>query len=335
MILRYLAGCFVTFFMCGGLILRVEAQAFEEKELKSFYVVTHVVSDASPFHYEYVLDVKPQGRNVLVREIRIAPPQSACPGITVKAADHLIANTHPKKVAGFNLCSLSVAAVASAISDARSRNAASIDDTASYSIVARCGRTENVFELPYPETVDLKKLKRTNPRVASLWDLAYGVVSRSFGKDFSFYNNSVSQDAAFQSLGAKIVPAIKSGIYSRGFANGSHLESLLSEYSGPVQETDPWYVKFAGPAPADLSQYEFPKYPPLARQTRVEGEVHLVALVDRQTGLVRDVKVTAGHPLLADAAVGAIRKWQFQKGSLPKDSVEINLSFELQCPSQR
>lgn len=43
---------------------------------------------------------------------------------------------------------------------------ASIDDTASYSIVAMCGKTEKVFEIPYPETVELEKLKKTNPRVA-------------------------------------------------------------------------------------------------------------------------------------------------------------------------
>src|SRR5713101_7196578 len=110
MILRYFAACLATFFVCGGLVLRVEAQSRKEKELKSFYVVTHVVSDASPFRYEYVLDVKPQGKDVLVREIRIAPLNSACPGITVKAADHLITNTYPKKVVRLDLCSLNVAA---------------------------------------------------------------------------------------------------------------------------------------------------------------------------------------------------------------------------------
>src|SRR6266849_9085888 len=130
MIQPYFAACFATFFVCGGLVLRVEAQTNEGKELRGFYVVTHVVSDASPFKYEYVLDVKPQGKNVLVREIRIAPLNSACPGITVKAADRLITDTYPKKVARLDLCSLNVAAVASAIKGAQPRGIASIDDTA-------------------------------------------------------------------------------------------------------------------------------------------------------------------------------------------------------------
>src|SRR5882762_4843901 len=169
-----------------------------------------------------------------------------------------------------------------------------------------CGKKENVFEIPYPETVELEKLKKTNPQVASLWNLAYDITRRAFGKHFSFYNTSASQDAAFQALGAESVPDIKSGIYDRGFENGSHLESLLSEYSGPVKEIDPWYVEFVGPVPSDLLQYQLPKYPPLARQTRIAREVRLVVVLDPQTGLIKEVKATSGHPLLTDSVVAAV-----------------------------
>ncbi len=334
MILRYFAAWSATFFMCGGLVLQIEAQTHQEKELKGFYVATHVVSDASPFKYEYVLDVKAQGKDVLVREIRIAPLNSSCPGITVKAADHLLTNTSPEKVARLDLCSLNVTAVESAISGAQPLGVTSIDDTASHSIVAICGRTQKVFELPYPETVDSKKLKRTSRPVASLWDLAYNVQRRSFGPKFSFYRASASQDAEFQALGAEVVPAIKSGIYDLGFANGSHLESQLNEYPGPVKETDPWSVEFVGSAPPNLKQYQLPKYPPLARQTRIEGEVHLVVLPDTQTGLVKDVQVISGHPLLRDVAAAAVREWQFTKGNALKDSIEVSLKFGLDCPSR-
>ena len=129
----------VTLLMCSTAPSRVEAQTHEEKELKSFYVVTHVVSDASPFRYEYVLDVKRHDEDVLVREIRIAPTHSGCPsGLTVNAADHLLPDTTTKKVARLDLCSLNVRAVASAIAGAQPKGVVtSIDDTASYSIV--CG----------------------------------------------------------------------------------------------------------------------------------------------------------------------------------------------------
>ena len=332
MILRYCAASFVIFFGANP-AFRAEAQTNDDEKLKSFYIVTHDVSDASPFRYEYVLEVKPHGEDVAVREIRIAPGP-ACSGVTVKAADHLITNTSPEKVASADLCSLRVAAVASAIRGAKRRGVAAIDDTASYSIVAMCGKTEKVFELPYPETVDLEKLKETNPRTASLWDLAYDVHRRAFGENFSFHDASPGQDEAFQTLGAEIVPAIKSGLYKRGFANGSHLESLLTEYSGPVKEIDPWYVEFVGSVPAELSQYQLPKYPPLAVQTRIEGQVHLAVVLDPETGIVKDIQVISGHPLLTKAATDAARSWHFREGTPRNRPVELNLRFVLRCPSR-
>lgn len=335
MIPRYSSFWLAAFLMCGAVVPRIGAQTYNEKELKSFYIVTHVFSDASPFFYEYVLDVKSQGKDVLVRQVRIGPTGTGCPsGLTVKAADRLIENATPQKGARHELCSLNAKDVASAINHAHPQYGAGIFDTASYSIVAVCGRTEKVFELPYPETVDFKKLKRTNPQAASLWDLVSEVYERSFGKDFSFHDASEAQDEVFQALGAEIVPAIKAGVYALGFESGSHLESLLDKYSGPVKETPPVYVEFVGSKPADLLQYRLPNYPPLARQTRIGGEVHLTLMLDAESGNVKDVKVDSGHPLLADAAVAAVRNWHFQPGSPPKDSIEVALRFVPDCPPQ-
>ena len=91
MLLRHFAVLILC--LCGGLVLLAGTETHEERNFSGFYVVTHVVSDASPFRYEHVLDVKPQGTDVLVREIRIAPLNSSCPGVTVKAADHLVKHT--------------------------------------------------------------------------------------------------------------------------------------------------------------------------------------------------------------------------------------------------
>jgi TonB family protein len=319
--------------MLGGLVSRNGAQTPNEMELKGFYIVTHAFSDASPFYYEYVLDAKPQGKDVLVRQIRLGPTSTGCPsGLTVKAADRLIKNETPKSFARHELCSLNAKQVASAIEHAHPPYAAGGFETASYSIVAMCGGTEKVFELPDPEAVNLKRLKGTNPQAASLWDFVSDVYERSFGKDFSFHNASDAQDMAFQVLGAETVPSIKAGTYAPGFKNGSHLESMLDKYSGPVKEIDPWLVEFVGQAPAGLSQYQLPKYPPLARQTRIRGEVRLLLMLDTQTGTVKDVEVTAGHPLLAAAAVAAVRDWRFNDGISKQDSAEVTLRFALDCP---
>jgi TonB family protein len=332
-LLRSLASCCLAFFIGGYLASRVRAQAQDERELESLYIVTHVVSDASPFWFEYVLHIKPQGKDVLVREIRIAPLSSACTNrATVKAADHLVKHAALQRVVGLDLCSLEVGAVSAIVSRAQSKGVVSVDDTASFTIVASCGKTNRVFEIPYPETLNLEELKKMNPQVGSLWDLAHEIQRRSFGEKFSFYDNSASQDKAFQALGAEIFPAIKSGIYDPGFPDRSHLEFLMDEYSGPVNEVDPWRVEFAGPAPAELSQYQLPMYPAIAKQARIQGEVRLALVLDTHTGLVKDVKVTSGNRLLADHAVAAVRGWHFQNGNPNKDSAEVALRFVLRCP---
>lgn len=66
---------------------------------------------------------------------------------------------------------------------------------------------------------------------------------------------------------------------------------------------------------------------------RIEGEVRLVVVLDPQTGLIKEVKVTSGNPLLTDAAVAAVRDWHFQEGNPRKDSLEVALRFVLRCPS--
>ena len=54
-----------------------------------------------------------------------------------------------------------------------------------------------------------------------------------------------------------------------------------------------------------------PVYPPLARQSRIEGVVILECVIDPR-GRVVDVKVLQrGLPLLDDAATEAVRQWVY------------------------
>jgi len=53
-----------------------------------------------------------------------------------------------------------------------------------------------------------------------------------------------------------------------------------------------------------------PVYPPLARQARIQGTV-ILRLVINQLGEVRDTQLVSGHPMLAPAAVEAVKKWRY------------------------
>jgi periplasmic protein TonB len=56
--------------------------------------------------------------------------------------------------------------------------------------------------------------------------------------------------------------------------------------------------------------YVAPVYPPLALAARVQGTVILQAVIDEK-GSVRELRVLRGHPLLDEAAMQAVAKWQF------------------------
>jgi TonB family protein len=65
-----------------------------------------------------------------------------------------------------------------------------------------------------------------------------------------------------------------------------------------------------------------PGYPPLAKQSRVQGIVHLEATVARD-GKVTGVKVVSGHPLLREAAAEAVKHWIYRPALLNGQAVEV------------
>jgi len=63
-----------------------------------------------------------------------------------------------------------------------------------------------------------------------------------------------------------------------------------------------------------------PAYPKLARRMSLHGVVKLDALV-APDGTVKAVEVKGGHPVLAPAAVDAVRRWKWE--SAPQQSHEV------------
>lgn len=56
-----------------------------------------------------------------------------------------------------------------------------------------------------------------------------------------------------------------------------------------------------------------PAYPQLAKQMHITGVVR-VEVVVAPAGTVKSTKVLGGHPLLANAAEDAAKKWKFEPG---------------------
>ncbi|MFN8547914.1 MAG: TonB family protein [Candidatus Eisenbacteria bacterium] len=115
-------------------------------------------------------------------------------------------------------------------------------------------------------------------------------------------------DAQVQDFDTPAPQGFLSGVPDGVDGTEAAIGDLVAIHARPADDLDP--------GPADFVAYEVdpslielpaPSYPELARAAEVEGRVLLRALVGKD-GKVRDVRVVAGHPMLNDAAVAAVRR---------------------------
>jgi len=65
-----------------------------------------------------------------------------------------------------------------------------------------------------------------------------------------------------------------------------------------------------------------PVYPPLARQARIQGTVMLQAIIGKD-GSIENLRLVSGHPMLAPAAIEAVRQWRYRPYKLNGQPVEV------------
>lgn len=69
-----------------------------------------------------------------------------------------------------------------------------------------------------------------------------------------------------------------------------------------------------------------PSYPELARKMNITGTVK-VEVVVAPNGSVKEARVVGGHPVLASAALDAVKKWRFEPASMESTGI-IDFKFE-------
>ena len=65
-----------------------------------------------------------------------------------------------------------------------------------------------------------------------------------------------------------------------------------------------------------------PAYPPLARQARIQGTVLLQAEISKD-GTIENLRLIQGHPMLAPAAIEAVKQWRYKPYILNGEPVEV------------
>jgi periplasmic protein TonB len=122
-----------------------------------------------------------------------------------------------------------------------------------------------------------------------------------------------------------LVGGVPSGV-AGGIPGGVLGQVLRSTGSAPVLAATPAPKRIRVPArmaEANLVYDVAPKYPPEAGRARIEGTVVLMAVIGKD-GAVEDVRVEKGLPVLAQAAIEAVKQWRYRPYLLNGEPVEVD-----------
>jgi periplasmic protein TonB len=104
-----------------------------------------------------------------------------------------------------------------------------------------------------------------------------------------------------------------------GFETGSRLP--VTRPPEPPHESGP-IRKGEGVMQAMLIHRVQPEYPAIARAAHISGTVQLRAIIGKD-GIVRELEVISGNPLLAQSAKAAVREWRYRPTLLNREPVEV------------
>jgi hypothetical protein len=255
-----------------------------------FYIVSQFFTDNGALFYYRVIEVKADGPDSVIRCARIAPMNVSCAHLIVLATEARVRNMLPGQLtATNNPCTVKPARLHSMLRKYRWR--AGVSDTTSFGIVARCGSSSVVLQLPIPEKVNLGRMGANHPEIARLWDLAPEMLYKAFGSKDVFHDLSDEDDLVLQRAGESLISELISGWYDDGLKaavkgnvgnwHNPTFRTLLDGYRGPISAA----VMNAVPQLLQAQQFRFshfvaPKYPPLAMQARIEGKVELQLMID-------------------------------------------------------
>jgi protein TonB len=130
---------------------------------------------------------------------------------------------------------------------------------------------------------------------------------------------------------AGVVGGVPGGV--PGGALGGVLSSISNTPTAIPKVATPQRVRVSqGVSQGLLLRQVKPNYPPLARQARIQGQVVLQALISKD-GSIQNLHLVSGHPMLAPAAIEAVKQWKYKPYYLNGEPVEvettINVNFTL------
>lgn len=177
---------------------------------------------------------------------------------------------------------------------------------------------------PPPAAVQVVKVKP----VAHLMEAGKLVAPKVIPKDIKI----IKEEEAPPDVGAGMVGGVPGGVAggSMGGVIGGVIGGAGSTSAPPPPpKATPSRMRVGGAVQAArLVNRVQPVYPPLARQTRVNGTVKLHAVIGKN-GAVEQLQVVSGHPLLVQSALDAVKQWRYQPTLLNGEPVEVETEIDV------
>jgi protein TonB len=139
----------------------------------------------------------------------------------------------------------------------------------------------------------------------------------------------IKEEEAPPDLGSGGVPGgVPGGI--PGGSTGGVIGGILSSTPVAVPKVaTPQRVRVStGVATGLLIKKVQPSYPPLAKQARIQGHVMLQAEISKD-GTIQNLQLISGHPMLAPAAIEAVKQWRYKPYLLNGEPVAVETQVDV------
>jgi len=136
------------------------------------------------------------------------------------------------------------------------------------------------------------------------------------------------EEEAPPDLGGGVPGGVPGGI--PGGSTGGVMGGILNSANTAIPKVaTPQRVRVStGVATGLLIKKVTPNYPQLAKQARIQGTVVLQAEISKD-GTIQNLQLISGHPMLAPAAIEAVRQWRYKPYLLNGEPVAVETTVQV------
>ncbi len=110
---------------------------------------------------------------------------------------------------------------------------------------------------------------------------------------------------------------------------GGVIGSIVSSSAPPPKVATPQKLRVSsGVAEGNLVHRVEPQYPQMAKVAHIQGDVMLAATISK-SGIIENLHLISGHPILAQAAMDAVKQWKYKPYLLNGEPVEVETTVKV------